>query len=78
MSKTQHTRIFESLRTARLNRGLSRRKAAIEIGIAPQTYRRLENGDPVSPAKALKVAEYFGVEVTDVMPADGHETKRAA
>lgn len=57
------------LEHARLNRGLSRRQVADEIGISQMTYRRVEEGLPVHPASAKKIADYFGVQVTDLMPA---------
>lgn len=65
---TQFAKRF-SLREARLNRGLSARQVALEIGIAQETFRRLEDGEPVHPSSAKKVADYFGVRVTDLMPA---------
>lgn len=56
------------LTRARLNRGLSIRQAAREIGIAEQTLRRLEDGDGARPQNAKKVADFFGVLVTDLLP----------
>lgn len=56
------------LTAARLNAGKSIRGLAKEIGVAEQTVRRLEDGESVHPANAKKVADYFGVLVTDIMP----------
>lgn len=58
------------LRSARLNRGLSVRRAADEIGVARATLRRLEDGRSVHPATAKQIADYFGVQVTDLMPIE--------
>jgi transcriptional regulator with XRE-family HTH domain len=67
------------LRSARLNRGLSIRQAAHAIGVAQQTFRRLEEGEPIHPASAKKVADFFGVQVTDLMPGvHGPERSAAA
>jgi transcriptional regulator with XRE-family HTH domain len=58
------------LRTARLNRGLSIRQAARETGVAEPTIRRLEAGEGAHPANAKKVADYFGVQVVDLLPPE--------
>jgi transcriptional regulator with XRE-family HTH domain len=58
------------LHVARLNRGHSVRSLAAEIEIDARTLSRLEDGLPVHPGKAKKVADYFGVRVTDLMPLD--------
>jgi transcriptional regulator with XRE-family HTH domain len=57
-----------NLRAARLNRGLSVREAAKEIGVKPSTLRRAEHGDGVHPGTAKKIADYYGVRVTDIWP----------
>jgi DNA-binding XRE family transcriptional regulator len=69
MRSPDHTAPFV-LREARLNRGLSRRQAAIEINVAQDTLRKIEVGEPVHPASAKKIADYFGVQVTDLMPVE--------
>lgn len=57
------------LTRARLNKGLSQRQAALEIGIDRDTLRRLEQGTgSAHPAKAKLVADFFDVEVTDLLP----------
>lgn len=50
------------------NAGFSRRGFAREVGITEPTLRRLEIGAGVHPANAKKVADYFGIKVTDLMP----------
>lgn len=56
------------LQAERLNRGLSRREAARQIGVPRETLRRLETGVGASPENAKKVADFFGVRVTDILP----------
>jgi transcriptional regulator with XRE-family HTH domain len=75
--QTVRTSAFD-LRAARLNRGLSARQAALEIGVTQQALRRLEGGTSVHPASAKKVADFFGVQVTDLMPLDPDSDRRAA
>lgn len=67
---TQETTQQFSLSTARVNRGHTARSLAAEVGIDARTLLRLERGEAVHPAKAKKVADYFGVRVTDLMHAD--------
>lgn len=57
----------------RVNRGLSVRQAADEIGVAPGTLAALEDGRSVYPASAKKVADYFGCKVTDLIPPTTQE-----
>lgn len=76
MSESNHTASLEafSLQTARLNRGMSIRQLALAVGMAQQTLANLENGKPVHPASAKVVADYFGVQVTDLMsPSVSHQ-----
>jgi transcriptional regulator with XRE-family HTH domain len=54
----------------RLDRGFSQTKIAKEIGISKSAWGRLENGESISPANALKVATYFGLSVTQLWPID--------
>jgi predicted transcriptional regulator len=61
------------LTTARLNSGHSIRGLATHLGIGEQAIRRLEAGEPVHPATAKKVADFFGVRVTDLMPLSDDE-----
>lgn len=60
----------EDLRKARLNRGFSRRGLADAIEVPENTLRRFEKGHGASPANALKIATWLGVEVTDLAPFD--------
>jgi DNA-binding XRE family transcriptional regulator len=58
----------QELAAARLNAGYSRRGLADHIDVPEQTLRRLESGEGCSPAYAKRVADFFGVQVTDLMP----------
>lgn len=55
------------LTKARINAGHSVRSLARELDITPNTLSRLESGLSVHPATAKKIADYFGVQVTDLM-----------
>jgi transcriptional regulator with XRE-family HTH domain len=66
------------LTTARLNAGYSIRGLAVHLGIGEQAVRRLEAGEPVHPATAKKVADFFGVRVTDLMPVNGDDAPTEA
>lgn len=52
----------------RLNRGLSPQDAATEIGIARGTLLRAEDGEPIRPAQAKQIADFYGCLVTDIWP----------
>lgn len=52
----------------RLNRGLSVRGLARECHVPEQAVRRLEAGERITPANAKKIADFFGVKVTDLPP----------
>lgn len=54
------------LTAARLNKGHSIRSLAEELDVHQHAIRRLEAGGSVHPATAKKVADYFGVKVTDL------------
>lgn len=58
------------LTVARLNAGYSIRGLAAVIDVAEHAIRRLEGGESVHPATAKKVADFFEVKVTDLMPLD--------
>ena len=59
------------LTEARLNAGLSIRGLADELDVGQHSIRALERGDGrVHPATAKKIADRFGVQVTDLMPVD--------
>jgi transcriptional regulator with XRE-family HTH domain len=57
-------------RAERLNRGLSQRALATECGVSLTTVQRLEDGRGAHPENAKKVADYFGIKVTDLMPVE--------
>lgn len=59
------------LARARVNAGLSVRRLAAACGVSRNTIDLLEKGRAVRPASAKLVADYFGVEVTDLMPPEG-------
>jgi transcriptional regulator with XRE-family HTH domain len=59
------------LRALRLNRGLSIRAAAREMGIEHMVLQRAEARTTTPrPAHALKIASFYGLQVTDVWPLD--------
>lgn len=53
---------------ARLNKGLSRHQAAFQIGISRGTLVKAEEGVMPAEAQAKKIADFFGVKVTDIWP----------
>lgn len=65
-----------SLTTAIVNSGHTTRSLARHLNIDARTLARLEDGKPVHPAKAKVVADFFDVQVTDLMPVE--PTGRAA
>jgi predicted transcriptional regulator len=56
------------LERARINAGYSIRGLARELKTHEATIRRLEQGLPVRPRSAKPVADFFEVQVTDLMP----------
>lgn len=66
-----------TLEERRLNAGLSHEELAKEIGVSHPTLRRVEQtGNRPIPKVAKKIADYYGVKVTDLWPVD--ERKAAA
>lgn len=57
-----------NLRAERLNKGLSTRDAAAEIGVTQAILIRAEGGQGVRPAHAKKIADFYGCKVTDIWP----------
>jgi plasmid maintenance system antidote protein VapI len=53
-----------------LNAGYSRRAFAEHVDVPEQSLRRLEGGNGISPAYAKRIADFFGVQVTDLMPIE--------
>lgn len=58
------------LRGAYMNEGHTRRTFAAAIGVPEQCITRLERGHFVHPKKAKKVADHFGLRVTDLIDLD--------
>lgn len=58
------------LAAERVNRGHSLKSLAKELGIHSNSLAALERGESVHPATAKKVADYFGIKVTDLMPVE--------
>lgn len=56
------------LQSERLNRGLSLRMAAEAIGVSLPVLSRAEAGGGLHPANKLKIAKFYGYEVTDIWP----------
>ena len=54
------------IKAARLNAGKSLRGLAAEADVPEQSIRRLESGQGVTPENAKKIADYFGIKVTDL------------
>lgn len=65
------TESFNLLRE-RLNLGLSQRALAEACDVSLTVIQRLESGGGATPANAKKVADHFGIKVTDLMPLE-HE-----
>lgn len=59
------------LRLARVNAGLSQRALAEKVGVSLATVQRLEDGMGAHPANAKRIADEFGVLVTDLVPIEG-------
>ena len=58
-----------NLTESRLNAGYSLRGLAAHLDVPEGSIRRLENGEGVTPANAKRVADFFGLKVTDLLPA---------
>lgn len=61
----------------RLNRGMSRRQMAKEIGVSEAVLRSAEQGGHPHPSNALKIASYYGVLVTNIWPVENEEPAAA-
>lgn len=62
-----------SLTELRVNRGLSQAKAAKAAGVKKSAWHRAEKGERVSPSNGLKIATFFGLQVTDIWPLEDTE-----
>jgi transcriptional regulator with XRE-family HTH domain len=58
----------QAIKSARLNKGLTTRKAAKAIGVTQDILLRAENGATPRPAAALKIAKFYDLAVTDIWP----------
>lgn len=56
------------LRALRLNRGLTLEKAAADIGVTRPVLTRAEAGRVPHPANALRIASFYGHQVTEIWP----------
>ena len=61
------------LRSVRLNKGLSVRALADEVRVNPASvyYWERRHTPPRDPAVAKRIADFFGVKVTDLWPVKG-------
>lgn len=60
-----------NLKAERLNRGLSRAEFGRHVGLSREGVRQLEkNGRQPQAATAKRVADFLGVQVTDIWPVD--------
>lgn len=62
----------------RYKRGLSLREVAEGSGVSRSTVIRLENGAKATAPVARKLADYYKVQVSDLLPADPDSGKAAA
>jgi transcriptional regulator with XRE-family HTH domain len=52
-------RLVISLKTERLERGLTQRDMADEVGVSQSTWSRAEKGENVNPSAAKKIADFL-------------------
>ena len=62
-----------NIRAARLNKGLSTRKAAEGIGVTQDLLIRAEAGSMPHPKNAKLIADFYEVQVTDIWPVPERE-----
>lgn len=58
------------LLAARRNKGLTRRKAAFQIGVSRGVLERAESGLGVHPHHAKRIADFYALQVTDIWPIE--------
>lgn len=58
----------EQMRIARINRGISIRGLARELEVPEQSIRRIERGQGITLPYAKKLADWYEVQVTDLLP----------
>lgn len=56
------------VKEARLNQGMTQRELAVKCGVSLTVIQRLEGDGGAHPRTAKKVADYFEVQVTDLLP----------
>ena len=71
------TEIAQMLEDARLERGLSRNKAAAELGTSSTTYRQWMRGQKAHLARFEKFAEFANKTVEEVMKKAMKDANRA-
>jgi lambda repressor-like predicted transcriptional regulator len=59
-----------NLRVERLNSGKTIRARAEEIGVKSHVLRYAEQGGCPRPEQAKRIADFYGVKVTDLWPID--------
>lgn len=59
-----------NLEAERLNMGLSPEEIAEKMGVHSRTLRRAEQGHRPHPRHMKKIADFYGVKVTDIWPVD--------
>lgn len=62
-----------NLLALRLDKGMTQREVAAECGVSLTVVQRLEGGGNANPGKAKKVADFYGLKVTDLMPVEPAE-----
>lgn len=71
-----------NIKGERLNRGLSIREAAEAMGVGKNVLLRAEIDGGTHPRHAKRIADFYGVRVTDIWPVEPLEsspgTERAA
>jgi transcriptional regulator with XRE-family HTH domain len=59
-----------NLEAERINRGMSRADLAGVLGISAEAVRNIELGARPRPRTAKKIADLYGVKVTDLWPIE--------
>lgn len=62
----------------RLNRGLSQRQVAYFTGVSTETIRLVEKGHVPGPRVGFDLAQFFGVQFTDLWPLPDNDRSRSA
>lgn len=67
-----------NLEATRLNMGLTAKAAAELIGIPDYTLRYAETTGQPRPETAKRIADFYGVQVTDIWPVPDPDREMAA